>query len=283
MRPSTTRYVIRCQRIKLWQSAHTQVFPSPISTHRNLIMTHELLIVAFALFLGGAVQSIGGFGAMLVAVPLVSMVLPLQTTVPLLSTLGVPITVVVFYNNRRGIDWREVGRITVGALIGIPLGLWALKNIDGDLIMHLLGGLLIAYSVYALFVEPRLLANPQKARSSSRFLSLLVGLTSGVLGGAFNTGGPPLIVYGDWLRWPKERFKAIVQGVFITNGSIIITGHIISGNLNATMLPYVAVALPGILLGLWAGHHIDKYINPIQFRRIVLCLLLVMGASLAFR
>ncbi|MCF6287160.1 MAG: sulfite exporter TauE/SafE family protein, partial [Candidatus Hydrogenedentes bacterium] len=202
-------------------------------------MTYELLVIAFALFLGGAVQSIGGFGAMLVAVPLVTLVLPLQTTVPLLAMLGVPITAVVFYNNRHGIDWLEVARITSGALIGIPLGLWALRNVDSSFIMRGLGGLLIAYSVYALFIEPRLLANPHKTRASSHTLGFIVGLASGTLGGAFNTGGPPLIIYGDWLRWPKERFKAIIQGVFITNGSLVIAGHIVAGNIKVR-IPAIA-------------------------------------------
>jgi uncharacterized protein len=246
-------------------------------------MTYDLLIIAAALFLGGAVQSIGGFGAMLVAVPLVTLVLPLQTAVPLLATLGVPITVVVFYNNRHGIDWGEVARITAGALFGIPIGLWALGNVDSSIIMRSLGGLLIAYSLYALFIEPRLLSAPRDSRKSRPILSFAVGLTSGALGGAFNTSGPPLIVYGDWLRWPKERFKAIIQGIFITNGSLVIAGHIYWGNIKATMLPYAAVAFPGILLGLWAGHRIDGYINPTQFRRIVLFMLAIMGCSLVMR
>ena len=220
---------------------------------------------------------------MLIAVPLVSMVLPLQTAVPLLAALGVPITIVVYYHNRRGIDWREVGRISVGSIVGIPMGLWVLGNVESGAIMRVLGGLLVSYSLYALVIEPRLLTAPRSPQPSRTHLSILAGLASGTLGAAFNTSGPPLIVYGDWLRWPKERFKALLQGVFLANGSLIIFGHIISGNYKASMAPYAAAALPGILLGLWAGYHLDGRINADQFRRVVLGLLSVMGLSLLFR
>lgn len=247
-------------------------------------MTCDLLVIAFALFLSGTVQSIGGFGAMLVAVPLVTLVLPLQTAVPLLATLGIPITLVVFYTNRHGIDWWEVARITAGSLLGIPLGLWALAHIAPPVIMRILGSLLVIYSLYALFIEPRLLAaTPPVLRRSGTMLSFIVGVFSGALGGAFNTSGPPLILYGDWLRWPRERFKAMLQGVFFVNGSLIVAGHVIAGNINATMIPYAAIALPGILLGLWTGHRINRHINARQFRYTVLCLLAIMGTSLLLR
>lgn len=246
-------------------------------------MTYELLIVALALFLGGAVQSIGGFGSMLVAMPMITLVLPLHLTAPLLATLGLPITLYIFYHNRSGIDWAETFRIVAGSLAGIPLGIWALATLDSALIMRVLGVLLIAYSLYALVLEPRLLAQRHAARASSLWRSLFVGLTSGMLGGAFNTNGPPLIVYGDWLRWPKARFKALLQGVFLVNGSLILIGHAVAGHLGTHMLPYAAVALPGILLGLWTGHRIDRHIPPHQFRATVLALLFLMGLSMVGR
>ncbi len=244
---------------------------------------YEYIVIAVALFLGGTVQSIGGFGAMLIAVPLVTHVLPLQTAVPLLATLGLPITLFIFIQNRQSFEWREVARIAVGSIAGIPLGLWILGHVDPPIIMRSLGALLLAYSVYALFIEPRLLAAPRVARESRTAYSLLVGMAAGTLGAAFNTSGPPLILYGDWLRWPREKFKVLVQGVFLTNGTLIIAGHFYVGNMTAAMLPDVAAAFPGILLGLWAGYHIDRHVNPDHFRKVVLTLLGLMGTSLILR
>lgn len=244
---------------------------------------HDYIIIALALFLGGTVQSIGGFGAMLIAVPIVSHVVPLQTAVPLLAALGLPITLAIFYNNRHGIQWREVAFIALGSVAGIPGGLWLLRYAPPTLIMHVLGALLVSYSLYALVIEPRLLAVLREARASRPWASIVVGMAAGTLGAAFNTSGPPLIVYGDWLRWPKERFKALLQGVFLANGSLIIAGHIAAGNFNATMFPYAAAAFPGILLGLWTGHRLDHHVNPDRFRQVVLGLLLLMGLSLILR
>lgn len=84
-------------------------------------------IVFIALFLGCMAQSAVGFGSMLIAMPLLTFVLPLELAAPVLALIGPPTTIYIFHLNRHGVDWREVARIMAGALAGVPLGLWRSK------------------------------------------------------------------------------------------------------------------------------------------------------------
>lgn len=240
------------------------------------------LTVFLAVFLGCMTQTAIGFGSMLIAMPMLTLVLTLRVAAPLMALLALPTTLYIFHQNRRGIDWPEVARVMCGALVGVPLGLWALGNVNPAWIMRLVGGLLVLYVVYVLAIEPRVLRRPG-SHNSNLPLSLAVGLCTGVLGGAFNTGGPPLILYGDWLRWPRERFKAILQGVFLSNGSLIVGGHVLAGNVRGELLPYALAAAPGIAMGLYAGHRLDRFLNPERFRIAVLGMMALMGLSLLVR
>ena len=40
------------------------------------------------------------------------------------------------------------------------------------------------------------------------------GFLSGLLIGAYNTGGPPVVVYADCRRWNSNQFKSNLQGFF---------------------------------------------------------------------
>jgi uncharacterized membrane protein YfcA len=239
-------------------------------------------LVFIAVFLGGLTQSAVGFGSMLIAMPLLTLVLPLGVAAPMMAVLALPTTLTIFYQNRDGIDLREVARIMAGAVVGVPVGLWALGHVDPTWIMRGVGGILVFYTIYVMAVEPRLKWGAV-SRTSTLATSMAVGLCTGILGGAFNTGGPPLILYGDWLRWPRARFKAILQGVFLANGSLIISGHILAGNIRAEILPFALVAAPGIATGLYAGHHVNRWMSPKHFRYAVLAMMLVLGLTLVVR
>ena len=107
-----------------------------------------------------------------------------------------------------------------------------------------------------------------------------MGFIAGIIGGAYNTSGPPVIIYGNCRRWPPKEFKGNLQGYFLVTSVVIILGHLISGNLTVDVWKYFFVAAPAMILGVIAGVSLDKVINPELFRKIVLILLLIMGVNL---
>jgi hypothetical protein len=108
----------------------------------------------------------------------------------------------------------------------------------------------------------------------------MVGFLSGILAGAYNTGGPPLIIYGAIKKWPREQFKSILQSVFLVNGVMVVARHAAGGLITGPVLRYYLYSVPLLLVGVFLGTRVDRLVGPEQFRKLVLVLILLLGVSL---
>ena len=106
---------------------------------------------------------------------------------------------------------------------------------------------------------------------------------TGVLGGAYNSGGPPAIIYGHSRRWPPHEFKSNLQALFLLMDLMVIAGHAAGGNFTATVWAHYLRVLPAAALGALVGLALDRRIDHSLFGRLVLWWLLAMGVRLLVR
>jgi hypothetical protein len=163
----------------------------------------------------------------------------------------------------------------VASLLGIPLGLLLLRRVDERLALMILGCVLVGYALYAL------LGRPLPSLKSNGW-AYGTGFVAGMLGGAYNTSGPPVVIYGDAQRWPPAEFKSNLQGFFLVINVFVIAGHALSGNLTQRVWIGYLWVLPAIALGILLGTWLDGRINRAVFRKLVLFLLILMGARMIF-
>ena len=117
-----------------------------------------------------------------------------------------------------------------------------------------------------------------------RDVLILLCVTSfaGFLGGMFGTAGPPYMV---WLTYNRHVNKDIWRASAATMSSFYILPRIIyllyaSGRYNANFIPiYVATMLAGICATLAANKFLNKFVDPVAFRRLIL-LFLLLGSLL---
>ena len=50
--------------------------------------------------------------------------------------------------------------------------------------------------------------------SFATLLRSTFGFFAGILGGAYNTNGPPVVIYGSLRKWSPATFRATLQGYF---------------------------------------------------------------------
>jgi uncharacterized membrane protein YfcA len=233
------------------------------------------LFLAFAIFLAIITQSLAGFGLGLVSMALLAEPLGVQTAAPLIALVAITAEVIMLFRYRSAFNLAAVRRLVLASVVGIPLGILALRQVNQNIALTILGLVLISYSLYAL-VTPRLpeIKNPRWAYG--------FGFVAGLLSGAYNTGGPPYVVYGTCSRWQPAEFKSNLQGIFIVNSVMVIGGHALSHNFTAPVWRDYLIALPAIGLGMWLGFRLDRYLDPALFRKLVLLLLLLLGASMIF-
>lgn len=233
----------------------------------------EIIVVSLAFFLGSFIQGLSGFGAALVAIPLLSLVIDIKIAVPLCMLTSVIMTTYMGVKLRRYFDKEKILPLCLGALPGIILGVALLKGVPSDTIRFFLGLLLVVYSLYSVIFSP-------KQRNLKPRWGYLAGLLSGVGSAAFSTGGPPLIVYVTMNNWTSNQIKATITGAFIFTTYLGIGVHAVTGLTTMTVLKYFLFAAPAVLLGTAVGSHCYGYLGKASYLKLIFAFLAVMGVML---
>jgi uncharacterized membrane protein YfcA len=236
-------------------------------------ITHTLLLAV--IFLAVFTQSLAGFGVALIAMALLPDLIGIQRATPLVALVAVTLEFFLLLRYRSALNLNAIWRVALASIVGIPLGLLALKSVSDRIVLAVLGVVIAGYALYALLD----LHLPSLEHSSWAYG---FGLLAGMLGGAYNTSGPPVIIYGNCRRWHPAEFKSNLQGFFLLNSIMIVIGHIINQTLTPVVWGDFLWALPAMGLGIVAGVSLDRYLDPIRFRKIVLWLLVFMGLRLIF-
>jgi hypothetical protein len=229
--------------------------------------------VIIIVFLAVFTQSLSGFGSALVAMALLPGLVGIGVATPLVAAMAMTVEGCLLLRYRAALNLRAVWRLVVASLAGIPLGMLILRRFDENTTLTILGAIMAAYALYALFnLKPPGLNHPA--------WGFAFGLLAGMLGGAYNTSGPPVVVYGNSQRWLPAEFKSNLQGFFFINSVLVVSGHALSHNFTQAVVQSYLIALPALALGILGGISLDRRINPDAFRKIVLILLLAMGVRM---
>ena len=234
-------------------------------------MTPFLIVVV--VFSAALVQTLSGFGFALLVMPIVTILIGLRAAAPLVALVGLTLYIINFIRYRRAISFRELLRLGVACALGVPVGIWALIHVDESIIKPVMGLILIAYAVYTLL-------RPTAPRLDSQWWVYPAGFAAGCLGGAYNTPGPPVVVYGSLRQWPKEEFRAVLQALFFVSAVLVVASHGLAHHLTAEVLTFYLYAVPALLLGVAAGSRIDPKLNWDRFRTLITVMIMVLGLSL---
>lgn len=234
-----------------------------------------MLLAALAIFFAFFVQSLAGFGTGLIAMPVLVSLFGVSKAAPLfliLAQLGLTMMLIRY---RTAFSWSAVWRLIIAGAIAIPIGVWGAQLLDERLVTVLLGIFTAGYGVYGLVgmsVPP--LENQRWAYVFGGFFGLLAG--------AYNVGGPPLVIYGTSQDWKAKAFKSNISTLFFIGGIIAILSHWGAGNLTSDVLETALLFIPIMIVGKLSGFAVEHYVNQQQFRRGVLVLLVILGLVLIF-
>ncbi len=235
-----------------------------------------VLAAALILFGSALLQSTIGFGSAMVAMPLLSPLLGIQTAAAIVGLVSVAFSILVVIIDRRQINWRQSWQLMLASLAGVPFGLLLLRNVPERAVLFGLGTILVGYGLFGL-TSARL-----KLRGEN-WMAWPLGFVSGVLGGAYNTNGPPLVVFGTLQQWPPQQFRATLQGVFFTTGIAIAAGQGGAGFWTPAALQTTAWAAPGVLTAALLGRWLNTRIPHAAFTKIVHGMLIALGIALMLR
>jgi uncharacterized membrane protein YfcA len=236
-----------------------------------------LIPVAGIILAAAFVRSALGFGDAVVAMPLLAMVVGLKTATPLVAFMGPTVSLLILAKGWRAGDMRAAAKLIVASLLGIPVGVYGLARLPEEPLKIALGVLILLYGLFGL-------AKPSvRIKNETAWVPWMVGWTAGVLGGAYNTNGPPVVAYGMLCGWPPERFRATLQGYFLPTGLMILAGHGIAGMWTGEVIRFYLLSLPAIVIGVFLGGSVNRKLTPGVFTKLVYGFLIAMGAVLLVR
>ncbi len=245
--------------------------------------------VACVLIMAGAqlIYATSGFGAGMFAVALMALVLPdLTGIVVVLLILTFVTEVWVLARTWRRAKIHLLGWLVPGMAAGLWLGTQILVTTDVSLLKRFLGLVVIGAGLYFTLEHRARPGYQNRAENEAPvslkvpWISLPIGLLSGLLGATFGTGGPPVIIFLRAHSLDKAAFRSTILTYFLLM-SLLRAGTYAKADL-VTVDRAVAAALllPGSLAGIIIGMVIHNRISERQFSQVVSLLLVVLGVLL---
>lgn len=231
------------------------------------------ITVVTVLFLATLLRSTFGFGDALLAMPLLALAVGLPVATPLVALCTFTMAIAVVATRRRDIDVRALGTYLVAALIGIPLGVWALRAVPEGPLLAGLGALLILFGLFRLF-------GPSLPGQDGPAWGIGLGLASGALGGAYNTHGPPLVMYGSLRRWSAPVFRASSQGYAVVVLPLVLVAHAFGGLWTREVWVHFLLALPAVLLAVPLGGYLNRRLHSPRFDLVLNVVVVLLGVLL---
>lgn len=206
---------------------------------------------AFALaltviFAGAAIRGFTGFGASLIWVSGLALLMDPDEAVPIIFCLEVIASAHLIRDCRDDVMWQPVRWLVGGAVIGMPIGVAALLAIDPE-------PMKLVISVAVLISAVVLASGWRSKRELGIVGTSSVGVGAGVLNGLTSAGGPPVIVFflGSPAGMAAGRASLIAYFLFLDALAIVIV--LAAGLLDGTALVRVAAFTPVMLMGAVIG------------------------------
>jgi uncharacterized membrane protein YfcA len=233
-----------------------------------------LALFLISTFLGGLTSGIAGFAAGLVVSGVwLHILTPLQTAT-LIACYGIVNQSYTVWKLRHAFSWPRILPFVIGGLIGVPLGAALLAVIDPAAMRFVLGGLLIAFSVYNL-IKPAF--TPIRAGIAT---DAGIGVINGMVGGLTGLAGVVITVWTQMRDWPKDVQRAVFQPVIAATMAMSALSFALSGAFTAETIKLFFIGLPALAAGLWIGLKLYGRLDDVAFRKVILWLLLLSGIVL---
>lgn len=216
-------------------------------------------------FLAAFLQSITGFGLVMVAAPLLMFFYEPKLTIIImffLAACGNSTQLLLLWKQ---VHWQRIAELGCGALAGIPLGLAVFRQLPGD-------GLKIVVSVVILFTLS-IMELRHKRFEETRRNTILTGMLAGIMAMTTGMAGPPLVLYFAYTSMPQAVFRATCIGYFFFSNLCSLAALWISGIYLGDAVREFVYLLPGLACGIALGNKVFRFMPQQLIRKIIIILL----------
>ena len=238
----------------------------------------EWLISAVVVLMAAMLKGMTGFGFALLAVPLLSLLFPMQSLIPAMTLFNLVTSVYILSSIKLKVKAKYFLPMLLASFVGIPIGVYVLTYFP-EKMLELAAGISI-FSISMVFL---LGGNQQASESRRKKPIVFAGFLSGILTSSMSIGGPPIALAMNRKGYSKESFRKIFALVSVINASISSVLYVVKGLFIAFSLKFALILLPVIIVGAKVGDLLSGKVNQLVFRRIVLYLNMLLGLFIIVR
>jgi uncharacterized membrane protein YfcA len=220
--------------------------------------------------LGAAfVRGYSGFGFAALLISGAALVTDPVALIPAVLLCDVVLSAPQWRSIHEAIDWRRVGALFAGCLVGVPLGVRAVAAMGPDAARAAIAG-------WVLVISAVLLRGWHLRRPAGLAAHGITGAVSGLANGAA-VGGLPVAAFFAAQPIPPAAFRATLVAYFLLLDLWTIPVMMREGVMTRDSLALAALALPVTLLGLHLGSRRFLSAPPEEFRRFATLALMALA------
>jgi hypothetical protein len=219
-------------------------------------------------------QTVVGFGDALLAVPLLTFVVPFKSAVVIVLLIGTVTTVWLLVRFWSQVDWRTTRLLAAGTVVGLPIGVMIL-SVASAIALRLTLGVVVCIAATWIIVSSRWLNRPA---ASGTFRTVALGVASGVLSTSLATNGPPLVYELRRTGLADDPFRATISAAFMVSNGIGLPLVAAAGLISVFDIELAAASLLSCAVGVALGSWIGAQMRTTHFVWVVDLLLLATGA-----
>src|SRR5271156_6355086 len=200
-------------------------------------------LVLVGALLAGLVQGATGFAFSIVALSFWAWALPPEVAAPLAVLGALTGQLTSLFSVRRGFEWSRILPFVAGGVVGVPIGVFVLHNVDPARFRLALGVVFLLYGVYGLLAP-----EGAKVKAGGWGLDAFVGGIGGLLGGLGGLSGSVPAIWTQLRGWKRDLRRATMQVYNIAMHCFTLAIYSRTGALNVTSWKLFAIAAPLMLI-----------------------------------
>jgi uncharacterized membrane protein YfcA len=232
-----------------------------------------LAVFIVALSKSGLMGSLG-----MVAVPLLSLVMPARDAAGMMLPLLLVMDAIAIWTYRKDADWRILKIMLPGAMVGTLIG-WALWSVVSDaMVLLFIGIITLLFILDALLPIRKKLEGLPPSKPWGTFWGGFAGFTSFIS----HTGGPPFQIY----VLPQKLTPVIYSGTTAFFFAIVNTAKLVPyfflGQLNVANIERAAILAPLAVIGVMIGVWLVRRISVKRFYQLTYWLVFLLSLKLIY-
>lgn len=240
-----------------------------------------LVIIFVAALAGAFVKGVTTMGLALIAVPIIALILDVQTAILSLFLSKFLSDITMLYESKRGLAWRSsfrLGPFIVAGIIAIPGATFLLAKAAGPWLYVVLGVSILLFVAYQLRPKAFIINVKHEAGWGVAF-----GAAAGATQGLTGVGGPYTAMYLYSLGTATNEFVFLSSVIYLLLDFSQLGAILYLDLYDRTRLGYAVLTIVPVMLGTWLGIRVRSRLNAAAFKRALLVLLAISAASLLVR